>query len=246
MIDLTKLRENLVIDRLRILSGIFILLLLFTFFFLELNIILIFLIMIFSFYDLIYSKIISLKKLLIFSFPIFLICIFFHFINLYPLYLTFIFSFFLFLSIYKINNNIFLLITLNVFFYILIYLNILDDKILFYLIFISFLNDTTAYIVGKTFRGPLIAPYLSPNKTWSGTLSSFIISYIVLYIFNFNFVECFFIASSLFFGDLFFSFIKRKYSLKDFSNVIPGHGGILDRIDSLFLSTVIIFTLKIL
>ena len=239
------MRENLVFDKLRILSGVIILLLLLIFFFLELNYPLIFIIIIISFYDLIFSKIISLKKLLIFSFPIFLICIFFHFINLNPLYLTFIFSFFLFLSILKINN-IFLLTTLNIFFYILISLNNLDDKIIFYLIFISFLNDTTAYIVGKTFRGPLIVPYLSPNKTWSGTLSSFTISYVTLYIFNFNFIECFFIASSFFFGDLFFSFIKRKYSLKDFSNIIPGHGGILDRIDSIFLSTVIIFTFKII
>ena len=139
-----------------------------------------------------------------------------------------------------------MLITFNVFFYILIYLNSLDDKILFYLIFISFLNDTTAYIVGKTLRGPLIAPYLSPNKTWSGTISSFTISYIALYYFNFNFIECFFIASSLFFGDLFFSFIKRNYSIKDFSNIIPGHGGILDRIDSIFLSTVIVFTFMVI
>ena len=236
----------MVFDKLRILSGVIILLLLLIFFFLELNYLLIFLIIIISFYDLIFSKIISLKKLLIFSFPIFLICIFFHFINLNPLYLTFIFSFFLFLSILKINSNIFLLTTLNVFFYILISLNNLDNKIIFYLIFISFLNDTTAYIVGKTFRGPLIAPYLSPNKTWSGTLSSFILSYITLYIYNFNIIECLFIASSFFFGDLFFSFIKRKNSLKDFSNIIPGHGGILDRIDSIFLSTVIIFTFKII
>ena len=240
------MRENLVFDKVRILSGVTILLLLLIFFFLELNYLLIFLIIIISFYDLIFSKIISLKKLLIYSFPIFLICIIFHFININPFYLTFIFSFFLFLSILKINNNFFLLTTLNIFFYILIYLNNLDDKIIFFLIIISFLNDTTAYVVGKTLRGPLIVPNLSPNKTWSGTLSSFIISYIVLYIFNFNFIECFFISSSLFFGDLFFSFIKRKYSLKDFSNIIPGHGGILDRIDSIFLSSVIIFTFKIL
>lgn len=236
----------MVFDKVRFLSGVFILLLLLSFYFLELNYILISLIIIISFYDLIFSKIISLKKIIIFSIPIFFLFIFFHFNNLSPLYLSFIFSFFLCLCILKIKNNILLLITFNVFFYILIYLNSLDDKILFYLIFISFLNDTTAYIVGKTLRGPLIAPYLSPNKTWSGTISSFTISYIALYYFNFNFIECFFIASSLFFGDLFFSFIKRNYSIKDFSNIIPGHGGILDRIDSIFLSTVIVFTFKII
>ena len=236
----------MVFDKVRFLSGVFILLLLLSFYFLELNYILISLIIIISFYDLIFSKIISLKKIIIFSIPIFFLFIFFHFNNLSPLYLSFIFSFFLSLCILKIKNNILLLITFNVFFYILIYLNSLDDKILFYLIFISFLNDTTAYIVGKTLRGPLIAPYLSPNKTWSGTISSFTISYIVLYYFNFNFIECFFIASSLFFGDLFFSFIKRNYSIKDFSNIIPGHGGILDRIDSIFLSTVIVFTFMVI
>jgi len=236
----------LVFDKLRFLSGVFILLLLLSLYFLELNYILISLIIIISFYDLIFSKIISLKKIIIFSIPVFFLFIFFHFNNLSPLYLSFIFSFFLCLCILKIKNNILLLITFNVFFYILIYLNSLDEKIIFYLIFISFLNDTTAYIVGKNLRGPLITPYLSPNKTWSGTISSFTISFIVLYYFNFNFIECFFIASSLFFGDLFFSFIKRNYSIKDFSNIIPGHGGILDRIDSIFLSTVIVFTFKII
>ena len=102
------------------------------------------------------------------------------------------------------------------------------------------------YTVGKSVGGPLIVPMISPNKTWSGTLSSFLISCIVLYFFRFNLIECFVIASSLFFGDLFFSYIKRKYSIKDFSNIIPGHGGILDRIDSIFISTVIIFTFNFL
>ena len=115
---------------------------------------------------------------------------------------------------------------------------------IFILLFLSFLNDTIAYAVGKSIGGPLITPNISPNKTWSGTLSSFLVSCIVLYFLKFNLIECFFIASSLFFGDLFFSYIKRKYSIKDFSNIIPGHGGVLDRIDSIFLSTVIVFTIN--
>ena len=125
-------------------------------------------------------------------------------------------------------------------------LNSINENLIFILLFISFLNDTVAYTVGKSVGGPLIVPMISPNKTWSGTLSSFLISCIVLYFFRFNLIECFVIASSLFFGDLFFSYIKRKYSIKDFSNIIPGHGGILDRIDSIFISTVIIFTFNFL
>ena len=162
------------------------------------------------------------------------------------MYLVFFFVIFFILCLVKVNNSFYFLVTLNIFFYILIYLNNLDDRLIFILIFLSFLNDTVAYIVGKSIRGPLITPTISPNKTWSGTLSSFFISYIVLYILNFNLVECLLIALSLFFGDLFFSHIKRKYSLKDFSNIIPGHGGVLDRIDSIFLSTIIIFVFEIL
>ena len=234
----------MVFDKARILSGVFILLLLLTLFFLQLNYILISLIIILSFYDLIFSKIITIKKFFILSFPIFFLFLFIYYSNLDPLYLIFIFFLFLFLSIFNVKYNFFLLTTFISFFYIVIYLNIIDDKIIFYLIFISFINDTIAYIIGKNFRGPLIVPYLSPNKTWSGTLSSFFVSFIVLYNFNFNFIECFFISSSFFFGDLFFSFIKRKYSIKDFSNIIPGHGGALDRIDSIFLSTVVVFLIK--
>ena len=152
----------------------------------------------------------------------------------------------MFLSIIKIKNSYFILITINLFFYILIYLNNFNENLIFILLFISFLNDSVAYIVGKSIRGPLIIPKISPNKTWSGTSSSFLISFIVLYFLKFNLLECFIIASSMFFGDLFFSYIKRKYSIKDFSNIIPGHGGILDRIDSIFLSTVIIFTINFL
>ena len=211
-------------------------------FFFKLNLLLISALFILSFYDLYFSKIISLKHLIFFNLLTLLSFVLFHFSNLSPIYLSIFFFLFLVLSIIKIQNNYFILITINIFFYILILLNSFDENLIFILIFISFLNDTVAYIVGKSFGGPLIVPNISPNKTWSGTLSSFLISFIVLYFFRFNFLECFLIASSLFLGDLFFSFIKRKYSIKDFSNMIPGHGGILDRIDSIFLSTVLIFT----
>ena len=236
----------MVFDKIRILSGLFLLVFLSIIFFFKLNILLISVLIFLSFYDLNISNIISLRNLIIFNILTILLFAFFHFSNLNPIYLSIFFFLFLFLSIIKIKNSYFILITINLFFYILIYLNNFNENLIFILLFISFLNDSVAYIVGKSIRGPLIIPKISPNKTWSGTSSSFLISFIVLYFLKFNLLECFIIASSMFFGDLFFSYIKRKYSIKDFSNIIPGHGGILDRIDSIFLSTVIIFTINFL
>ena len=236
----------MVFDQKRILSGLLLLVFLFLIFFLKINYILIISLILLTFYDLIFSKIISPKKLIFFNLLFIILSILFYISNQNPLYLSFLFFLFIVLSITNIKNNFFILTTINLFFYILIYLNSLDNNLIFILLLISFLNDTIAYVVGKSFGGPLIIPRISPNKTWSGTISSFLISYITLSLFKFNLVECFFIASSLFFGDLFFSYIKRKYSLKDFSNIIPGHGGILDRIDSIFFSTVIIFTINFL
>ena len=236
----------MVFDNKRIFSGFFLLVFLYLTFFFEISYSLILLLIIFTFYDLIFSKIITFKKLIVYNLPILLAFLIFHFFNFKPLYLSILFLIFLIICIYKTNNNTFILILIDLFFFILIYLNSIDERIIYILIIISFLNDTVAYIVGKSIGGPLIAPNISPNKTWSGTLSSIFLSYFLLYIFNFNLIECLLIALSLFFGDLFFSHIKRKYSIKDFSNIIPGHGGILDRIDSIFLSTVIVFTLKII
>ncbi len=234
----------MVFDKIRILSGFFILLFLIIVFFFKINFILILILILFSYYDLVFSNIISLKKLIVYStFTLFLFILYYLF-NINPLYLSFFFFIFLILSIIKINNNFFILTTINLFFYILINLNSFDNNLIFILIFLSFMNDTIAYIIGKSIQGPLIIPSISPNKTWSGTISSFLISFIFLKYLDFNLYESVFIASSLFFGDLFFSFIKRKYFIKDFSNIIPGHGGILDRIDSIFLSTVIIFIIN--
>ena len=120
------------------------------------------------------------------------------------------------------------------------------DRFLFYkLIFISFFNDTTAFVFGKLLKGPKIINSISPNKTWSGTLISFLLSFLVLIYFNFNYFTSFLISLSLFFGDLYFSFIKRTNNIKDFSNIFKGHGGILDRIDSVFLSSFIVFLIFI-
>lgn len=115
-----------------------------------------------------------------------------------------------------------------------------DRELLYFIIFIAFFNDTLAYIFGKLLKGPLIIPNVSPKKTWSGTSISFILSFILIYQFDISILIAVILSFSLFIGDIYFSYIKRKNNLKDFSKILQGHGGILDRIDSMFFFIVIL------
>jgi len=174
----------------------------------------------------------------------FLINISLYFIEFIPIYAV-ILNFILIIStFFKKKIKIFfffsLLIFLTVFHYILI-----ENRNLFFLIILfSFVNDTCAYIFGNLVGGRKIIPSVSPNKTWSGTLISFFISSIILYLYFNNLIISFILSSLFFFGDIYFSFIKRELNIKDFSNILSAHGGILDRIDSIYLF--IIFLIPIL
>lgn len=122
--------------------------------------------------------------------------------------------------------------------------------ILFPLI-ITWANDTGAYAIGKIFGKHKLAPKISPNKTWEGSIAGICCGMISVAIFKFavNRIPLFAdisyskflfvgiiisIAGQL--GDLFESYIKRKCKVKDSGNLIPGHGGLLDRIDSLIFA----------
>ena len=159
-------------------------------------------------------------------------------ISNYILYIFFIFN----LAMTFFTNRISLFFSFNVCLFALILFDFLysDRNLFFLLIFLCFLNDTTAYIVGSKFKGPLIAKNISPNKTWSGTLVSFFLTFSLLVLFDFNIYISILISLSLFFGDLYFSFIKRALKIKDFSRSLSSHGGILDRIDSFFFSSLLI------
>ena len=114
-----------------------------------------------------------------------------------------------------------------------------DRDLFFIIIFLSFINDTSAFFFGRLLKGPLIIKSISPKKTWSGTCSSFIITIMTMLYLNFNLLLSILISSLFFFGDIFFSYVKRKFDLKDFSNLLGGHGGLLDRLDSNFFVIVI-------
>ena len=158
-------------------------------------------------------------------------------------YLIILFSILCLLSSILLKNFVnFLFPFFIIFFLSLFFLLLINNRNIFYLIiYISFLNDTSAYIFGKFFKGPKISKKISPNKTWSGTLSSMIISSSFLIYLDFNLINSIIISILFFYGDLYFSYIKRIFSIKDFSSILSSHGGILDRLDSITLSSMYIF-----
>ena len=138
-------------------------------------------------------------------------------------------------------------------FYILIYLNkyYLDGKIIiFWLLCIVWTSDSSAYIFGSMIKGKKFFPSISPNKTWAGFIFSLVFSVISSSIFSFyfNIINIYqamlvglLIGLFTTFGDLFESYLKRINNKKDSSKLIPGHGGILDRLDGFLFAIVIMF-----
>ena len=126
-----------------------------------------------------------------------------------------------------------------------------DGWILFSLFSCIWCMDVTAMIGGKTFKGPKLAPQISPNKTISGLISGIFSVALLAYIYsklpnyimpgNFNDLTIF-ITYAMILGviaqmsDLFISIFKRKFNIKDSGKIIPGHGGFLDRFDSIIFT----------
>ena len=153
----------------------------------------------------------------------------------------------------KIFNRFLALIISNLIFVIYVFMfciitvffsNILFLKIVYFSLFLSCItSDIGGYLFGKTFKGPKLTK-ISPNKTVSGSIGSLILSCLTfsisIYFFtnSFSYIYLFIgIITSIGcqMGDLFFSFLKRKAKIKDTGNFFPGHGGVLDRLDGIFL-----------
>ena len=115
------------------------------------------------------------------------------------------------------------------------------------LFLIVWATDTGALVFGKLIGGAKIAPRLSPGKTWAGTIGGSITAamvfalYIAILSFNVPLAMLFAFAFSFVAhgGDLFESLVKRHFGTKDSGGLIPGHGGVLDRVDSLFAASVV-------
>ncbi|MEO0498048.1 MAG: phosphatidate cytidylyltransferase [Pseudomonadota bacterium] len=122
---------------------------------------------------------------------------------------------------------------------------------LFFVFIVVWTTDTAAYFVGRKFQGPKLAPAISPGKTWSGAIGGLLgailvggslalwlggqhqIAFILLV------VAAMSVGSQI--GDLMESAVKRRSGVKDSGRLIPGHGGVLDRIDGLMFAVVIAF-----
>jgi phosphatidate cytidylyltransferase len=121
--------------------------------------------------------------------------------------------------------------------------------LLLFLVFVVELSDVLQYVWGKTIGRHRIIPSVSPNKTWEGFLggviSTSLASLLVRFLTPFDWLECFAIAMLLtiagFFGGAVMSAVKRDFGVKDFGGLIPGHGGMLDRVDSLCYAAPVFF-----
>ena len=141
-------------------------------------------------------------------------------------------------------NIIFIIYTFSFCTYVLTLSSYLHLKILIFLILLTCVaSDIGGFVFGKILKGPKLSK-ISPNKTIAGAFGSLIFSslfllYIIYFFtksidFNITIIGCV-ISISCQVGDLFFSYLKRKSLLKDSGTLLPGHGGILDRVDGILL-----------
>jgi phosphatidate cytidylyltransferase len=121
--------------------------------------------------------------------------------------------------------------------------------LLLFLVFVVEMSDVLQYVWGKTLGRHKIIPAVSPNKTWEGfiggILTTSFAALLLRFLTPFSLWECFGVALLLtvagFFGGAVMSAVKRDFGVKDFGGLIPGHGGMLDRVDSLCYAAPVFF-----
>lgn len=119
-----------------------------------------------------------------------------------------------------------------------------------FIVVVTELNDVFQYLMGKFFGKHKIVPQISPNKTLEGLIGGIFLTVILSNILGFFLLKTDLLTNSIigivlgisgFCGDIFMSYIKRKTEVKDTGTLLPGHGGLLDRIDSLIFNAPLFF-----
>jgi phosphatidate cytidylyltransferase len=128
--------------------------------------------------------------------------------------------------------------------------------LIFMLLLGTFLGDTGAYAFGRLFGKRKLAPKLSPGKTWVGAFGGFFLTFLSVLFIKFTFISSlslfeilplsFFLSLFCQLGDLVESFLKRGFDVKDSGRLIPGHGGLFDRIDALLFGAPVVFVFSYL
>ena len=154
------------------------------------------------------------------------------------------------------NINVFLSFIYLSFFAFIVCYSYYEKISLIFILLVCIFSDVGGYIIGKTIGGKKLTK-ISPKKTISGSIVSLFFSLIPLFILNiydndeypikiFIFLLCLLISLACQIGDLFISYLKRKAKVKDTGKILPGHGGMLDRVDGILLGLplgIVIFNL---
>lgn len=120
-----------------------------------------------------------------------------------------------------------------------------------WLVLVVIATDVAGYFAGRTFGGPKFWPSISPKKTWSGVIAGWIAAALVGVIFDGGNLGVLAVLSMLVsfasqMGDIAESSVKRRFAVKDSSNLIPGHGGFLDRFDAMIAATLLLGVLNLI
>lgn len=126
-------------------------------------------------------------------------------------------------------------------------------KTVIFLFVIVWATDILAYFVGRTLGGPKLAPAISPGKTWSGacggTLAALVLGLAAAMWMDTRLslaaltVLILVLSATSQIGDLFESWLKRRFQVKDSSHIIPGHGGVMDRVDGLVAASLVLYVI---
>ena len=148
---------------------------------------------------------------------------------------------------HKLIGTLFLILSFYTFY------EISKSYLWIFVLFICISTDIGGYIFGKLFKGPKLIK-ISPNKTYSGMIGGYLLSLLVLKLF-FNmhdnivnekwFVVTILISTVSQIGDIIISYFKRLSKVKDTGRIIPGHGGLLDRIDGMIFAFPIFYLIKL-